>query len=128
MASTVKGTSKEPVAEVAPHASDMLLYRFWEDSSSENSWYTRPYSSTSSSTAEPFAITRTRRSIEAGESTMGVKADVPERLVNVKHKRIVLPSSQPAWSARLNLIRRTPEGFHEEALLGWNVAALRAVT
>ena len=74
----------------------------------------------------PFAMIRALLNIVAAE-VEPVKFSVLEMwlFVIVNMNRKLPPSSQPAWSARLNLIK--PFAGHEAAELGAKVAARRAV-
>ncbi len=80
----------------------------------------------SSTMHDPFEIVRARRNIDAGESQIGVNAAVVERFVRLKITRMGPPSSQLAWSAKLNLTRRTPDGLHATTDEGEKVVGRRA--
>ena len=80
----------------------------------------------SSIVEEPFAIIRTLLNIVAAEvEPVKFSADETWLFVIVKINRKVPESSQPAWSARLNLM--SPFAGQEAAELGANVASRRAV-
>ena len=81
----------------------------------------------SSKTADPLAMIRTRRNMQAGRTAMGTSGDDACVFVIVIRRRTVPPSSHPAWSARLKRTRRTPLGFQEDAEDGEKVVALRPV-
>jgi len=70
---------------------------------------------------------RKRLNMLAGESVRGWMPPSLSRFVSEKARRSVDASSQPAWSARLNLINRTPEGFQLLAEEGLKVTPLRAM-
>ncbi len=81
----------------------------------------------SSIIADPFAMIRHLRNMEAGESQIGCMATAVLFVICITNLT-VSPTSQPDWSARLKRMSRTPFGENRPPDCGWKEHDRRSVT